>query len=1116
MAEISALKILERSSIPDKFELFSLQTRDFQDKLKSTQAENRGTSTIISLPIGDGTVQQFKVIEAAIFAPGLQAKYPDIRSYTAKGIDDPTATARISISPYTGVNVMISSGKHPTVYIDPYTRDHSYYIVYNRAHYHRKDDWSCLVKTNPGITHAINNSITENDSVLRTYRLALACTGEYSQYHLNRLGINADAPDSIKKAAVLSEMNVAMTRVNGIYERDLSVRMILIENNDKLIFLDKNADSYSNEDGFSMLGQNQDVCDNIIGDENYDIGHVFSTGGGGVAYLDAPCVEGTKAKGVTGLYDPIGDPFYVDYVAHEMGHQFGANHTFNGDHGSCEGNRNDETAMEPGSASTIMGYAGICDDQDIQANSDAYFHAISIQEIRANITDGQALCSVNIPTSNRYPVVDAGFDYNIPKSTPFILHGSAIDINGDSLTYCWEQMDPEIGTQPPTNKNSAGPVFRSINPSNSALRYFPRISTVIEGNTEWEWEVVPSVGRTLNFRLTARDNAPGGGGTGSDNMHVKIISSAGPFQVTSQNVPVTWGIQNNEIVTWDVANSDKSPVNCGVVDILFSYDGGYTYPDTLAQAVPNTGSAVITAPNQLTSTGRVMVKAKTNIFYDINNVNITVAPLCNGVPIAGSVPDSLTGCPGQPLVLASTGTTSDVGGIELQWQSEQKNDTAWSDIDGANTTIVTIMGVADTTYYRMRVICSATQDTVYTDTIVYTPKSYKDCYCLASIDLNVEPITLVDFAGIHNPSSSGVNESPGFEDFRNIQGTVEQGRHYPITVQGNTDGPNISRIAAYFDWNQNGVFEENTEKYLLDFLYASDGTDGKQSTGTILVPKEAQIGITRMRVVKKINNRNPISPCGLLDKGQVEDYSLEVKETNCDSVSAHPLGNTPCSGDTLFLTAKGEGSFQWKGAGGLTSNEQNPVFPDVLSENAGIFTVEFLEYSGCSVTDSVEVTVIPGVTAQLGEIDRDEEGCNVVVNIGNGVGPFTYLWSNGETDSLATNIPKGDFAVTVTAANGCKTVLNGACYSLANHSEILSKNIAWPNPTKDYVTFDRNNIDLNKIQPIITDLLGRNVSQVKIDSKQNRINLTNLKPGIYLIHFTTNSDFKTIIKVVKI
>lgn len=615
-----------RNSMPQDFNLFKLNTPVLTNLLASAPDRFSGNSNvIIELPTNNGEIQRFRVYEASVMETPLQAQHPNIRSYVAQGIEDASAVARFSVSSV-GVNVMISSPNYSTIYIDPYTSDKNYYISYNiNTLPAYSGDFECNTVEHEIIDMPEANR-NANDGLLRTFRLALACTGEYSQYHLNQQGVDPGAPDAVKKAAVLSAMNTTMTRVNGVYERDVALTMVIVANNTDIIFLNSGSDPYTNNNGSTMLGQNQTTCDNIIGNANYDIGHVFSTGAGGIAGLRVPCVTGQKARGVTGTNAPIGDNYDIDYVAHEMGHQFGANHTFNGTANACGGgNRNLPTAFEPGSGSTIMAYAGICAPQNVQTHSDDYFHGISIQEMWTYIKNGQGQCAVQSPTNNLPPTADAGPDMTIPKGTPFILRGTATDPDaGDVLSHCWEQMDNQDSPQPPQNTSTVGPAFRSIDPLLSPDRYMPALATVLAGNTQSTWEVVPQVGRSMRFRYNVRDNAAIGGSSARDDMFVTVDGTAGPFVVSSQNTATSWTTQTTETVTWDVAGTDVAPVDSPNVDIMFSTDGGLTYPVAVALGVPNNGSAIVNVPNLNTTTGRLMVISSDNIFYDINNAVITV------------------------------------------------------------------------------------------------------------------------------------------------------------------------------------------------------------------------------------------------------------------------------------------------------------------------------------------------------------------------------------------------------------------------------------------------------------------------------------------------------------
>ena len=348
--------------------------------------------------------------------------------------------------------------------------------------------------------------------------------------------------------------------------------------------------------------------------------HVFSTGGGVIAALQSPC-SSVKAEGVTGNNAPIGDAFWVDYVAHEIGHQMGANHTFNGNVGSCSGgNRSASTAYEPGSASTIMGYAGICGSDNIANNSDDYFHAKSQQEVASFTSGFGSNCGTHNNTGNQLPDVNAGSNYTIPQQSAFALTGVATDSDGDTLTYNWEQYNLGASSAPGVDTGS-GPIFRSFPATTDSVRTFPALATLINNTAPAKGSVLPSTNRTLTFRLTVRD---GKGGVVNDDANVAVTTNAGPFEITSPNASQNWAGNTIQQVQWNVANTNNSPVNCDNVDILFSEDNGFTFPTVLLSAAPNDGSASVLVPNTDVNQARIKVACSDNIFFDMNDVSFTV------------------------------------------------------------------------------------------------------------------------------------------------------------------------------------------------------------------------------------------------------------------------------------------------------------------------------------------------------------------------------------------------------------------------------------------------------------------------------------------------------------
>lgn len=609
---------------PARCRMFQMVDAPMQRALHAAPGEFSGQALsrmqVLYVPMPDGSYQRFRIIESPVFHPSLGAKFPEIRTFIAHGLDDPLAGGRLDWTPKGFHAQIFTSGR--VVYVDPHLRgDTSIYVSYHRRDRVRgPGTFTCLL---PGSRRAAERAAAGGrggsggagpvtGDVLRTYKIAVACTGEYAQFHG---GTVVDA-----MAAIATTIN----RVVGIYEREFSVRMEIVANNDSLIFLDGTTDPYSNSDGAAMLSQNQTTVDGVIGSANYDIGHVFSTAGGGIAGLGVVCRLLSKARGVTGSAAPVGDSFNVDFVAHEIGHQFNCDHTFNGDSGSCtSANRNGPTAYEPGSGSTIMAYAGICGNDDLQLLSEPYFHSASHDQIAAYITTGVGgNCDTATATGNNPPTVDAGPDFTIPAATPLRLTAVGSDPDaGDVLTYNWEQRD--LGPQNDVNAgdNGASPLFRSWTPTTSPVRYFPRLPDLLN-NTTVLGEQLPTTSRTMTFRATVRDNRVGGGGYNADDMQVVVDGASGPFRVLFPNTSIL--LSGLQTIQWEVAGTTNPPVNAAMVNILLSTDGGLVYGTVLASNVVNDGSAPVMLPNLQSTTARILVEGSGNIFFDVSDSNFEI------------------------------------------------------------------------------------------------------------------------------------------------------------------------------------------------------------------------------------------------------------------------------------------------------------------------------------------------------------------------------------------------------------------------------------------------------------------------------------------------------------
>jgi uncharacterized protein (TIGR03437 family) len=600
---------------------------------------------VMTLPMPDGKLARFRVAESPVMAPRLAAMFPEIKTYRGQGLDDPTATTRFDITP-AGFHAIVLSTQG-TVIIEPAASGRAgQYVSYDQpAALKNTGTFQCLdpnlkqllvqPQSQP-LPHSLSATLAASTGdTLRTYRLALAATAEYTQMY-----------GGGTVAGALSAMTTTINGVAAIYERDLSIRLMLVNNETSIIFTNSATDPYTSNDAKTLLTQNQTVLDQRIGASGYDIGfvldgHVYAFQPGfflfqGVGQFRSVCVNGQKGKGVTILrsIEPSTISAIWD-VAHEMGHQFGALHTFNGSTEDCGGESHfSQTAYEVGSGSTIMGYRGgtapngiylpLCTFEDLRS-TDTYFHATSIEQIVNYISFGSgSACPALTPTGNNAPAVEAGPDFTIPSQTPFTLTATASDPEADALTYCWEEYD--LGTAgPPHTDDGSRPIFRSFAPVTSPARTFPRLSDILSGVPTFG-ESLPVTTRTMTFRVTVRDNHAGGGGVNNDEMRVNVRADSGPFVVTEPGSSTTWTAGSTQTVNWNVASTANSPIKCANVRVLLSVDGGNTFPFTLASSTPNTGTATITVPNAPTSSARVKVEAIGNIFFTISLPNFTIKP----------------------------------------------------------------------------------------------------------------------------------------------------------------------------------------------------------------------------------------------------------------------------------------------------------------------------------------------------------------------------------------------------------------------------------------------------------------------------------------------------------
>lgn len=676
--KITVAKAVQRTSFPTEFKLFQLNLDSFRQVLMASPDKFSGAKgVLISLPNAEGNLERYEMFESSNFEPALQSQFPEIRSYVGIGVDDKSSQIRLSAAP-NGIQAMFFRADRRDEFMEAYSADGSVYAVYVSKRDKAQLPFTCStadVELLNDITANNKSALSDNGSY-KTMRLALSCTAEYSNY----FGANTTNSNT---SLVLTAMNNTMARVNGICELDLAVHMNLIANEAALIYFDPASDPYSDASGMSSWNSElQNNLISVIPDADYDIGHLFgaSGGGGNAGCIGCVCVNGTKGSGYTspGNGVPAGDSFDVDYVVHEMGHQMGARHTFT--HGGSGTSGEDSTVnIEPGSGVTIMGYAGITNDNtsatpttDVALHSIPIFAYRSILQIQTNLAT--KACPVSTAITNGLTVSVPAASYTIPKGTAFILTGS-----GNAASYVWEENDDATvssnietarAASLPSPTKTNGPNFRTFNSTATPVRYCPVLSSVVAGNLTptTAWETVSTVARTLNFALTGRNNAVAGSGqTKTATMSVVVSGTVGPFTVTSQSSAEAWNAGETKTVTWN-RNSAETLAGSTNVDILLSTDGGLTFPTTLASGVANSGSAVVTVPSLPSSlTCRLMVKPTGNIYYAVNSTNFyigyTITTTCNTynytTPFA--LPDAGTNYTIKTITVpATTGTVSDI------------------------------------------------------------------------------------------------------------------------------------------------------------------------------------------------------------------------------------------------------------------------------------------------------------------------------------------------------------------------------------------------------------------------------------------------------------------------
>ena len=628
---------VEKTQNIRKISIIQLDETALRKYLQTSPLEfhNGGVTLPLEIPLPNGTSETFGMVESPVLSPEQAALHPEIKTYTGNGLKNKKYIVRLSLTS-SGFNAIILNVEDDAVYFEPYSKaDRNLYFSYfskdafipkDQRHLGDGCGVGSLRRANGSVdisskTLQPDNAVLNNTgAMLRTYRLAVASTAEFTNGH-------AGANDAEKKTATFNDITAYVNRMNAVYRNEICVTFQLVSGESVVYTVP--GTPYTNSNTGTMLDQNQTTLDAVVMTANYDVGHVIgqtTDSGDGVAIAQG-CDASGKAKGATRIGGaPFAQVFFDQTLFHEVGHQFGMSHSYNSSIPVCT-TRNAPTSAEPGAGATIMSYGFTCGGDDYFSSTTngpiLVFHTVNYSEMVTYMASNG--CGALTATMNNLPVVPQPANYNIPKSTPFELTGSATDINNDALTYSWEGTN--IGTETPdaaTLANTAKPpFFRTYEPTTIATRTFPLLSSIIDGTNYKIGDKLPSVAIATTHRLTVRDNRAGGGSTVFKDVTVTVDGSSGPFLETT-NLAATYMGNSNQAITWSVNNTTSAPISCANVKISISTDGGTTFPTVLLASTPNDGTENITLPNVATTTARIKVEAVGNVFFDISNTDFTI------------------------------------------------------------------------------------------------------------------------------------------------------------------------------------------------------------------------------------------------------------------------------------------------------------------------------------------------------------------------------------------------------------------------------------------------------------------------------------------------------------
>lgn len=862
---------------------YKLDLDRLKSQLKDAQESGPNAKPVyISLPTLEGKVEKFAVYSFPVVVKELADQY-QLGSYAGVSVDDPAKFVRFSLAPNDFQSMMSAGGRYE--FIDAQDSSKTVYVVHPKSNNPDGKAFACSTSENPVAVAELNqlkapgssfnnqfgNFGKSSDKKYRTMKLAMSATGEYTAFHGGT------------KALAFAAINATMTRVNFVFEKDLALHLN-VQNFQDIIYLNAATDPYTDNLNYELQ---QVLSSSVVGNANYDIGHVFNAAGnnGNAGCIGCVCIAPTstnpnlqaaygKGSAFTQSTNPTGDAFDIDFVAHEMGHQLGARHTFA--HALETGSI---AHVEPGSGSTIMGYAGITGgpSTDIQLNSDPYFHRMSITQIQNNLV--AKTCDIETNITNNPPVIASLPTYNIPKGTAFVLTASVTDPENNPMTYTWEQMDNSSVVINSSNlgNTTTGASFRSLSPTTSPTRYFPKLSSVLAGvlnNSNNQWESVSNVARTTTFAITARDNNPVASEqqTQSEQQSI-IVGNDGPFKISDQ---FQYGYVNSATaILWDVVNTNTAPYSVANVKIDYTADNGTTW-NTLIASTANDGSENFTFPSTLNNQEiKLRISALGNVFYAVKSVYITTSVACSSAP-NGVLVNSITTTTANVNWAPVTGATSYV------IRYKKVSDTTWLQTT-SNSNTVSLSSLTDGANYEVQVsaVCNGVPG-AYSPSTNFTTLNV--IYCTAASNSG-------QFNFISNLTLGTVNNTSVGTTYTNyttnpaLQATLSPNstnNAISATINVTLDGAATNGMAAWIDFNKNGLFEASER--VLNMPVATLPVGSTTINGNFAVPANAVTNSPlRMRVLTVLINPTAVGltipdnfACGSFPNGEVEDYNVVV------------------------------------------------------------------------------------------------------------------------------------------------------------------------------------------------------------------------------------------------